>query len=171
MEIQLTQCTIRSYRWGDEAAIVRHANNRKVSRNLTNAFPHPYTMEAARAWLERATTQNPETDFAITLEDEVIGGIGLKLKDDVHHRGAEIGYWLGESHWGRGIMPEAVRALTDWGFAAFDLVRISAVVFEHNTASMRVLEKAGYQFEARLRRNITKEGRTFDGMIYAVIRE
>jgi RimJ/RimL family protein N-acetyltransferase len=171
MEIRLTQCAIRSYRWGDEAALVRHADNYKVWRNLTDVFPHPYTMDAARSWLEIATTQDPETHFAIAIADQVAGGIGLKLKDDIHHRTAEIGYWLGEEFWGRGIMPEAVRVLTDWGFATFDLVRIYAGVFDHNPASMRVLEKAGYQFEARLRKHITKEGKTFDDVIYAVIRE
>lgn len=171
MELRLTQCAIRSYRWGDEASLVRHADNYKVWRNLTDVFPHPYTMESARTWLDHATTQDPETHFAIAVEDQVAGGIGLKLKDDIYHRTAEIGYWLGEEFWGRGIMPEAVRALTDWGFARFDLVRIYAGVFDYNTASMRVLEKAGYQFEARLRKHITKEGKTFDDVIYAVVKE
>ncbi|MGH9839600.1 MAG: GNAT family N-acetyltransferase [Blastocatellia bacterium] len=171
MELKLEHSTIRSYRWGDEDSLVRHANNYKVWRNLTNVFPYPYTMESARTWLEYATTQDPEINFAVAVNDQVAGGIGLKLKDDIYRRTAEIGYWLGEEFWGRGIMPEAVRALTDWSFASFDLVRIYAGIFEYNSASMRVLEKAGYQYEARLRKHITKEGQTFDDVIYAIIRE
>ncbi len=171
MELRLSKSTIRSYRWGDEEAIVRSGNNYSVWRNLTDAFPHPYTLEAARDWLYLATAQSPETHFAIAIDDQVVGGIGLKLGDDIHRRSAEIGYWLGESYWGRGIMPEAVRALTEWAFANFDLARIAAGILDYNPASMRVLEKAGYQFEARLRRHATKEGRTVDEVIYAIIRE
>lgn len=170
MELILSKSVIRSYRYGDEDSILRHGDNYNVWRNLTDFFPYPYTIDAAQAWVEAAVHQNPETHFALAINDLVVGGIGLKLRDDIFRRSAEIGYWLGEDFWGRGVMPEAVAALTNWAFNRFDLARIYAGVFEHNTASMRVLEKAGYQFEARLRKQITKEGRTFDEMIYAVVR-
>lgn len=171
MRLELSKSVIRSYRKGDEAAIVHHANNRNVWRNLTDRFPHPYTFEDARRWIASAAAQQPETHFAITIHDEVVGGIGLELKDGNFRHTAEIGYWLGEEFWGRGIVTEAVRALTDWGFANLDVARIYAGVYDYNMASMRVLEKAGYTFEGRLRKHITKDGRTFDDLIYAVIRE
>ena len=171
MKLELNNSVIRSYRKGDEVSIVCHANNRNIWRNLTDRFPHPYTLEDARHWIEAATAQLPETHFAITINDEVIGGIGLELKDGNFRRTAEIGYWLGEDFWGRGIVTDAVRALTAWAFENLDVVRIYAGVYDYNAASMRVLEKAGYTFEARLRKHVTKDGQTFDDLIYATVRE
>jgi RimJ/RimL family protein N-acetyltransferase len=92
------------------------------------------------------------------------------LKDDVFRRSAEIGYWLGEEFWGRGIVTEALRAMTDYAFATWDLCRISAGVFEWNPGSMRVLEKAGYELEARCRSAVTRDGETIDELIYVILR-
>jgi len=108
--------------------------------------------------------------FAFIVEGSAVGGIGLVLKDDVFRRSAEIGYWLGEGYWGRGIATEAVRALTEYAFVTFDLCRLHAGVFEWNPASMRVLEKAGYTLEARHRKNVTKDGETIDRLVYALVR-
>ena len=170
MEIRLSQCVLRPWRPGDETSLVRHANNRNIWRNVRDRFPYPYTMEHALTWIELAKRVQPVTNFAIVVDGEAVGGIGLILKDDIYSRSAEIGYWLGEGLWGRGIVTEAVRALTDWAFLNFDLCRIYAGVFEWNPASMRVLEKAGYQLEARLRKRVTKDGQTIDEFIYAVVR-
>lgn len=170
MEIPLSQSVLRPWRPGDEASLVRHANNRNIWRNVRDRFPYPYTMEHALTWIELAKRVQPVTNFAIVVDGEAVGGIGLVLKDDIYSRSAEIGYWLGEEFWGRGIATEAVSALTDWAFANFDLCRIYAGVFEWNPASMRVLEKAGYQLEARLRKRVTKDGHTIDELIYAVVR-
>ena len=115
--------------------------------------------------------KDSDTTFAIEVDGEASGGIGLRIQTDVARRSAEIGYWLGEAHWGRGIMTEAVRELTAYGFQHFDLVRIYALVFEWNPTSMRVLEKAGYRFESRRRKAVTKEGQTIDDVVYAIVRE
>ncbi len=171
MELKLKNCTIRPWQFGDEESLVRHANNYNVWRNLRDRFPHPYTLNDAREWVQMASKEQSQTNFAITVGGEAVGGIGLVLKDDIYRRTAEIGYWLGEEFWGRGIVTEAVRALTDWSFEHFDLSRIYAGVLEWNPASMRVLEKAGYRFEARLRKGIVKEGQVMDEFIYAVVRE
>ncbi|MBX6313027.1 MAG: GNAT family N-acetyltransferase [Isosphaeraceae bacterium] len=171
MEWDLGLCTVRSWRWGDEESLVRHANDREVWINLRDRFPHPYTREDAKAWLFLAGAQDPETNFAIAIGDEAVGGIGLTLNDDVFRRSAEIGYWLGRAYWGRGIATAAVRTITDFAFAHFDLCRIYAGVFAWNPASMRVLEKAGYTLEGRLRKSVTKDGKTIDRFLYAIIRE
>ncbi len=171
MELELGICTIRSWRPGDETSLVRHANNRAVWRNMRDRFPHPYTDEDARRWVEINTTVFPETNFAICVEGAAVGGIGIVRGEDVHRRSAEIGYWLGEDAWGRGIATVAVRAFTDWAFASFGLARIHADVFAWNPASMRVLEKAGYTLEGRLRRSVFKDGEFTDQLIYAVVRE
>jgi [ribosomal protein S5]-alanine N-acetyltransferase len=171
VEFKLTSCTLRSWEWRDRDAIVRHANNRNVSINLRDHFPFPYTHADARNWLETVVGLKPETTFAITLHDEAIGGIGFTIQNDVGHRSAEIGYWLGEEFWGRGIATEALIAVTEHAFSTYDLCRIFAHVFDWNPASARVLEKAGYEFEGRLRKSVTKDGRTIDALIYAIIRE
>jgi RimJ/RimL family protein N-acetyltransferase len=110
------------------------------------------------------------TSYAIVVDGEAVGGIGIVLQPDVFRRSAEIGYWLGEQYWGRGIVTEALRALTEYAFANFDLCRIYAGVFESNPASMRVLEKAGYAFEGRMKKAVTKDGKTMDDFIYAITR-
>jgi RimJ/RimL family protein N-acetyltransferase len=122
----------------------------------------------AEDWIRKASSDDPITSFAIEVDHAAVGGIGLVLQTDIFRRSAEIGYWLGEDYWGRGIVTEAVRAFTDWGFANFDLSRIYAGVFEWNPASARVLEKAGFEFEGRMNKAVTKEGRIGDELIYAI---
>jgi ribosomal-protein-alanine N-acetyltransferase len=168
MELKLTRSTIRDWREGDEASLVRHANNRKIWQNVRDAFPHPYTTMDAEDWIRKASSDDPITSFAIEVDHAAVGGIGLVLQTDIFRRSAEIGYWLGEDYWGRGIVTEAVKAFTVWGFANFDLSRIYAGVFEWNPASSRVLEKAGFEFEGRMKKAVTKEGRTGDELIYAI---
>lgn len=168
--LRLGPCTVRAWTRADAAALVRHANDREVWRNLRDRFPHPYTDADAEQWLTWVTTAEPVTNFAIEVHGEAVGGIGFTIGEDVHHRVAEIGFWLGRSCWGRGIATEAVRAVTALAFARFELVRIAAHVFAWNAASMRVLEKAGYALEARLRNAVTKDGATTDLLIYAAFR-
>jgi RimJ/RimL family protein N-acetyltransferase len=169
MEIELKTCLIRPWRPGDEESLVAHANNHNVWRNMRDRFPHPYTTDDAREWIRRIGEESPLTNFAIVVDGEAAGGIGLVLNGDIHRCSAEIGYWLGETFWGRGVMTEAVRALTQWAFDNFNLSRIYAGVLEWNPASMRVLEKAGYQFEGRLRKAVVKQNRVMDEFIYSVV--
>ena len=112
-------------------------------RNLRDRFPHPYSLRHAEVWIDLAAAQTPETNFAIASATEAIGGIGLELRRDVHRRSANVGYWLGEPYWGRGIATGALRAFTEFAFAEFNLVRIDANVYEWNPASARVLEEGG----------------------------
>lgn len=171
MNLQLATCRVRSWEGRDRDSIVRHANNRKISINLRDRFPHPYTAADARSWLESVVGRKPETNFAIDVAGEAVGGIGFDLQPDVSYRSGEIGYWLGEEFWGRGIATDALIAVTDHAFANYNICRLYAHVFEWNRASARVLEKAGYEFEGRLRKSVTKEGQTIDQLMYAMIRE
>jgi len=171
MYVELTVASVRSWKWSDVEAIVRHANNRNVWINLRDRFPYPYTASDARRWLESVVGFQPETNFAIAVGDEAVGGIGFSIQYDVARRSAEIGYWLGEEVWGRGIATDALLAVTDYAFANFDLCRLYANVFAWNPASARVLEKAGYSFEGRLKRSVTKDGQTIDQLMYAIIRD
>jgi RimJ/RimL family protein N-acetyltransferase len=171
MELKLRKCTLRPWRRGDEESLVHHANSYNIWRNVRDRFPHPYTLEDAAWWIEHSSSEFPPSNFAIVVDGEAVGGIGLVFGEDIHRRSAEIGYWLSEEYWGRGIVADAVRGITGWAFETFDICRIWAGVLEQNPASMRVLEKAGFTFEARLRKAVTKEGRTMDDFIYAIIRE
>jgi [ribosomal protein S5]-alanine N-acetyltransferase len=170
VHLRLSRCELRPWRVGDEASLVRHADNRNVSRNLRDRFPYPYTDADAEDWIRRASTQMPVTSFAIVVDGEAVGGIGLELGIDVFRRSAEVGYWLGEPFWGRGIATEALRAVTDYAFAKFDVCRLEAGVFEWNAASARVLEKVGYTLEGRSRLAIVKDGRPGDRLLYALVR-
>ena len=161
---------VRSYVAADAAALARHANNAAVARGLRDRFPHPYTRADAETFLRGIADGPAESDFALATPDEVIGGIGVQRQPDVHRLTAEIGYWLGEPFWGRGIATRAVCGLGDWLFATTPLERLFACVFESNPASARVLEKAGYQFEGRMRRAVYKDGRVLDQLLYARLR-
>ena len=167
MRIDIGEWQVRSYRVGDAPSLARYANNRNISRNLGDTFPYPYTLSDANDWISLVMQQQPEANFAIASRDELIGGIGLTLRDDIHRRSAEIGYWLGEPILGAGHRHGRIAALTDYAFANHDIVRLDAGVFEWNPASMRVLEKVGYVREGRLRKSITKDGRTIDEFLYA----
>lgn len=166
--IRLGQFTLRPYRKGDEHSLVENINNVKIAR-ATLTIPYPYRMEDALSWLEnnlKAGRKRKKTEviLAIDKDGQVIGGIGLE-KIDGHQ--AEIGYWLGEKYWGRGIVTSAVEAVTRHAFTDLRLKRVYACVFPPNKASARVLEKAGYRFEGRLRRHVVKDGRRRDCLLFA----
>lgn len=171
MNLTLKTCTLRSWKRSDLDSLVRYANNRNVSINLRDIFPYPYTMRDALNWYEIVRDSEPETSFAIAVADEAVGGIGFTLENDVSRRSAEIGYWLGEEFWGRGIVTEVLIAVSEHVFANYDICRLYAHVFEWNPASARVLEKAGYAFEGRMRKSVTKDGQTIDKLMYALVRE
>lgn len=159
---------VREYRPSDAASLSHHASNRAVWNTLRNRMPQPYTEEDAMWWINhcrdpanhvRSGTWTPETssqgparptNFAITVNDEAVGSIGLDFKDDVYFRTAELGYWLGEEHWGKGIMSRVAPAFVQWAWTTFEiLVRIDAQTYETNRASHKVLEKAGFVYEGR----------------------
>ncbi|MGE0537464.1 MAG: GNAT family N-acetyltransferase [Pirellulales bacterium] len=169
-ELQLTRCTLRPWRASDRDELVVQANNRRVWRNLRDRFPHPYTRGDAERWLAFVADQTPQVNFCIDVAGKPAGGIGLDLRGDVDCRTAEIGYWLGEAYWGRGIASEAVRAMADWALATLNLARLEAGVFGWNPGSARVLEKAGFTCEGRLRDAVFKDGELTDRLIYARLR-
>jgi RimJ/RimL family protein N-acetyltransferase len=167
MRLECGSSLVRPWRGSDRASLVRFANNRKVWRNLKDRFPHPYTEQDAEAWLALACADPDKAGCAIEVEGLAVGGIGLVPLADVHAKCAHIGYWLGEPYWGRGIMTDAVRAVTDYAFSRRGFLRLEAPVFAWNPASMRVLEKCGYQREAIMRKSVFKDGEVIDSMLYA----
>jgi [ribosomal protein S5]-alanine N-acetyltransferase len=169
ISIPLDTCEVRSWRPADLDSLVEHANNRKIAMNLRDVFPHPYTRRDGRDFLRRTRAASPETTFAIAVEGAAAGAVGFVLRSDVERVSAEIGYWLGEPFWGRGISTGALAAITRYAIDAHGLTRLYAVPFAWNTASCRVLEKAGYVLEGRLRRSAIKAGIVIDQLQYAFI--
>ncbi len=171
MELVGTTFLLRPWRADDRESLVQHANNRNVWRNLGDVFPHPYTLADADEWIEaREQDVPPHTMFAIVVDGAAVGGIGFNQLKGALRMTAGIGYWLGEDYWGRGIATEALKLVTEYAFSTFKLRRLEAVVYPWNPASARVLEKAGYEREGRLRKSHIKNGRPVDVFLYAIIR-
>ncbi len=167
MELKLEHCTIRDWRLEDAESLAKRANNRKVWLGLRDAFPHPYGIEDAKKFLHEATTENVGVRFCIEIDGAAAGGIGLKPGEDVHRHTAEFGYWLAEEFWGKGIATEAVTAFVKYCFETLSFKRMVAEAFSNNSASARVLEKAGFVLEGRLRKNVIKDGKILDSLVYA----
>jgi len=171
MEIRSHRLVLRTWRRGDEAALVRHGNNYAVWRNLTDRFPHPYTRKDAVTWIRRVREQGkPPQSFAIVFHGEPVGGVGFERMQDLNRLTAEFGYWISEAYWGRGFATEAARCASTYAFAQFDFERLQASVLEWNVSSRRVLEKVGFLLEGRLRKHCVKEGRVVDSWLYGLLR-
>ena len=170
MQLDLGSCGVRSFRESDAGELALHANNRKVWLQLRDYFPHPYTIDNARGFIAFASGADPETAFALTVGGAPVGAIGVTLRDDVERCSAEIGYWLGVQCWGRGIATRALVGFTPYAFETYGVERLYAIPFAANAASCRVLEKAGYRLEGRMRRSAIKDGLVQDQLLYSILR-
>lgn len=168
MEIVLASCVLRQWRLSDVDSLVQNANNRKIWANVRDRFPSPYTRADAQNWVNHASTEYPVINFAISVDGKAVGGIGLIPGQDIEKKSAEIGYWLGEDFWGRGIVSDAVKGFTNYAFANFEFCRLWATVFAKNIGSQRVLEKAGYVREGVLHKGAYKNGQILDTILYAI---
>lgn len=173
MELRTERLILRPWRRGDEGALVREADDFEIWRSVRDRFPHPYTTADAERWIDHTiAVPGPARNFAVVCGNGPVGGVGLDLRNDIHRCSAEVGYWIGRAWWGRGFATEAVRRIAEYAFDTFDfLTRLEAHVFVSNPASARVLEKAGFEREARLRRAVVKEGVVQDDLVYARLRE
>jgi [ribosomal protein S5]-alanine N-acetyltransferase len=163
--------TLRPFRPTDLPALLKHANEQAVAAFMADAFPHPFTEEAGRAFLEDAIHKCPPLRRCIEVDGECAGAIGLHAKTDLWRNNMELGYWLGKAHHGKGIMTEAIRQMVQLGFETFpEVTRIYASPFGSNPGSQRALEKAGLTLEAKLIGNLVKNGKVEDEWIYAVRR-
>jgi ribosomal-protein-alanine N-acetyltransferase len=134
------------------------------------AFHRPIQLNDAVDFIKLAMADDVQTKFAIVINGEVAGMIGIDLRGDIYRKSALIGYWLGQEHWGKGIMPKAVNLVVDYGFANLDIVRLQAGVLGNNPKSMRVLEKAGFVKEAICKNAIVKNGVILDEHLYAILK-
>lgn len=162
---------LRPWRNTDTHSLVKYANNYNIWKNVRDSFPHPYTYKDAEIWVRVASKERPSANLAISKEGEAIGGIGLKFQEDIHRNSVEIGYWLGEAFWGKGIITEALTQMITYTFENFKVHRLYAGIFEYNKASGRVLEKAGFQFEGIHKKALTKNNQVYDEYMYGLVKQ
>ena len=170
MNIDCGKCVVRDWRRDDKPSLLRFANNRKIWRNVMDRFPHPYTDAHADTWFAFLEGMAEPTHWAIELQGQAVGAIGVDPLKGMHARTGHFGYWLGEPYWGQGVMSAAVGKVAPYALARFGLARLESPVFEWNPASMRVLEKTGFVREAILRSSIVKDGQLIDQVLYALVR-
>jgi len=166
-----TKFTLRPWKESDLDSLVKHANNRNVAKNMTDGFPHPYADANGKAFIEFANKDNPIHIFAIDVDGQAVGGIGIHPQEDIHKKNAELGYWLAEPFWGKGIMTDAIQQMVDFAFKTFDIDRVFARPFGTNLASQKVLEKSGFKLEGEFEKVLYKNGEYLDEVIYAVRRQ
>jgi RimJ/RimL family protein N-acetyltransferase len=166
VELDAGPCVLRRWRNEDLDSLVQHANSRNVWLTLRNRFPHPYTVEAGRAWLAHVVDEAPPGTLAIVVDGQAVGGIGVIPGADVNSHTAELGYWLGEACWGRGIATAAIRRFQPWVCETFGVTRLFAHVFASNPASVGALAKCGFVREGVLRGHAVKDGVVMDEYVY-----
>ena len=161
---------LRPWALNDLNSLVKHANNFNVAKFLTDGFPHPYTADDGKKFIDLATKDSPIHIFAIDINGEAVGGIGIHPQTDIHKKNAELGYWLAEKYWGKGIITKAIKEIVAFAFSTYEIDRLFARPFGSNLASQRVLEKAGFTLEARFTRTLFKNGEYLDELVYAIRR-
>lgn len=169
MILSTPNATLRPFLLSDAPSLAKYANNARIAACVRDGFPHPYTEENAVEFIEMTREAMPCRVFAIEVAGEVVGGIGLHPQEDIHRKTMELGYWLGEPFWGKGIVTDAVKAIIAYGFQQFDITRIFAYTMSNNVASSRVLEKAGFLYEGTQRKAIFKNGQVLDSLMFGFV--
>ncbi|MFR9165209.1 MAG: GNAT family N-acetyltransferase [Dysgonomonas sp.] len=162
--------TIRPWKLTDSRRLAENANNPRIWNNVRDYFPHPYTEKDAKVFIKQALKKNNTEDFAIAVNGEAVGGIGFVPGWDVERLNAEIGYWLGENYWGKGIMSAALKDVIDYVFSNTDFIRLFTSVYEYNKASMRVLEKVGFRKVGVMKRAAVKNNTIIDLHSYELLK-
>ena len=169
MELVSDDIRLRPFRMSDAEKLTEMANNKKISRNLRDGFPHPYTHEDAVTFIRHCLDMPRDTFFAIEFRSEHVGNISLNPCQDVYRKSAEIGYFIAEPYWNKGIASSAVKIIVQFGFNNLGMMRIQTGVYEYNPASMRVLEKCGFVKEGLFKKAIYKDGELWDEVRFAIL--
>ncbi|WP_195599337.1 GNAT family N-acetyltransferase [Longibaculum muris] len=166
-------CTIRKWQIDDQYDLAKILNNQKIMNHLRDGLPYPYTVEDAKEYISSMLQANQEKmfAFAISVDEHVIGSISVTRLDNIHSCTGELGYYIGEDYWGKGYATCAVKQVCQYVLNHSDILRIFAEPFAYNTASCRVLEKAGFLYEGTLHKNAMKNGKVLDMKMYALVRE
>ena len=166
-------CRIRKWKLSDAKDLAMALSNQKIQDNLRDGLPYPYTEQDGTAYISAmlSADENETFAFAIIVDGKAVGSIGVFRQGNIHRQTAELGYYIAEEYWGKGIMTEAVIQICEYVFEKSDIIRIYAEPFAYNAASCRVLEKAGFQYEGTLRNNAVKNGKVIDMKMYSLLKE
>lgn len=168
----MTKFILRPWTRADLDSLVKYANNPKIAANLNDCFPYPYSLSDGERYLDMVLKlQEPPNILAIDVEGEAVGSIGIQVQEDVHRKNAELGYWLAEPLWGRGIMTAAIRQMVDYALEHWDIQRVFSRPYGPNMGSQRALKKAGFTFEAKFQGTVYKNGFYLDEVYYAIRRK
>jgi RimJ/RimL family protein N-acetyltransferase len=172
MEISFEGIVLRPWAFSDAIQLALVADNKKIADNIRDGLPNPYSVKDAQHWLNLILPENnPPRFFAVTTGNQVVGSIGIVTKSNIYRRNFEIGFFVSENFWGKGIATKAIKAVISYAFRNFDIVRIYAESFSDNIGSRRALEKAGLKLEATLKKSIIKNEIIKDSCIYSILRE
>lgn len=171
MRIECDRCVLRKWNSSDVDSLVENANNYHIAISMRDQFPYPYTLEDGESWIKIITTQDKNCILAITVDNIAVGGIGLTLGEDIERISAEVGYWLGEKYWDKGITSSALKGIVEYGFNELGLERIFAKPLEQNTASRKVLEKNGFKLEGIMEKSCIKNGKIYNQALYALTKD
>lgn len=159
---------LRPWNPDDAPLLAQRANNPKIAKFMTDGFPHPFTLENAHQFIANNTSKTPYNILAITCDDEPVGAIGVHPKEGIERLNAELGYWIAEEYWGKGIGTAAIRQMVTYAFDNFEIERIFARPFGNNPASKRILEKAGFTLEGHFKNTIIKGNEVLDELHFAI---
>lgn len=162
--------TLKDYHLDIAELFATYRNNQKIWDNGYDTVPNPFTIQDANEFITKQLTKNPAWRKLIYWNNQFVGEIGITPHQDVFRLGAEMGYFIGEPFWGKGIATEAIRLMVDYAFTTFDLIRIEAGVYDFNKPSMRVLEKNGFQLESIKRKAVIKNGQILDDYIWVKLK-
>lgn len=160
---------LRPFRVEDTQMLRLSADNEKIAANLRNTFPSPYTLKDAQEYISAVSEKDPQTDFVIEANGVFAGRIAIDLKDDIYSTTAEIGYWIAEPFWGKGLATKAIGLMVEYAKNTFDRVRLFAVCFESNHGSRKALENNGFTLEAIRRKAVIKNGEILNDCVYTII--
>ncbi len=171
MKIRTDRFTLRDWYNSDAESLAQVANNKRIYDNLRDLFPHPYSLDDAKAFIKMAQQENDKSVLlAVEIEGKAVGSVGIMLKDDVYRKNAEIGYFIGEQYWGKGYMTEIIKELVKYTFSNYDIIRIYAEPFSDNIGSRKALEKAGFKLEVIFKNYVIKNEIIKDSCIYSLLR-
>jgi ribosomal-protein-alanine N-acetyltransferase len=164
----MLEIKLRPWHIDDLETLVSIANNQNIAKYMADVFPYPYTQEKGKSFIEFATSSPTACIFSITIDNKPVGSVGLHLQTDILRKNAEIGYWLAEDYWGKGIVTNAIKQIVKYGFENLDIVRIFARIYGTNIPSQKVVEKCGFKLEGKYDKTLFKNGEFLDELIYAI---
>jgi len=171
MKIKINEeLLLREWKLSDAERLVALANNENLAKTLLDSFPQPYTMENAVDWIEHCQNEKKSLLLAIEYQGNFVGGIGAHFKEDIQRYNVELGYWVGEPYWGKGIITHSINEFSEYLFKNHKINRIYGEVFEQNVGSAIALEKCGFEKEATLKKAAYKNGYFIDLFIYSKLK-